>query len=239
MKSIQFTNLILTETDDYLVINKPPFISTLEDRANVQNILAMAREYEPDAQVCHRLDKETSGTLVIARNPEAYRHASLQFQNREVQKVYHAVADGVHSFQQEEIDKAIRKLGNGKVCIDRRHGKESQTIIQTLTAFRHYSLLECRPTTGRMHQIRIHLSDAGAPITGDSTYGGKPFFLSKIKRRYHIGKDEEERPLISRLALHAHSIEFEDMNGEKIHAEAPYPKDFSVLLRQLNKNDLP
>lgn len=239
MKQLQFSDLILVETEAYLVINKPPLISTLEDRANTQNILALAREYDIDAQVCHRLDKETSGALVIARNAEAYRHASLQFQNREVKKVYHAVAEGVHNFQQEEIDRPIRKLGNGKVCIDRRHGKESQTIIQTLTAYRHYSLLECKPTTGRMHQIRIHLSDLGAPIAGDITYGGAPFYLSKIKRRYHKGKDEEERPLISRLALHAQSIAFQDIDGTEIFAEAPYPKDFTVLLRQLDKNDLP
>src|SRR5690242_15127515 len=98
MKTPDFKALILSEDDDYILINKPPFISTLEDRHDRVNILALARNYADDAQVCHRLDKDTSGVLAIAKNPEAYRHLSMQFEHREVSKVYHAIADGIHDF---------------------------------------------------------------------------------------------------------------------------------------------
>ncbi len=232
----QFKDFILKETDDFIIINKPPFVSTLEDRVMDTNILAMARNYHADAQVCHRLDKETSGVLVIAKNPEAYRHMSLQFQNRQVSKVYHAVSEGIHDFDQMDVEDPIRKLGNGTVCIDKRRGRDAQTFLNTLRAFRKHTLVECRPVTGRMHQIRIHLAHQGAPISGDIQYGGHPFYLSEIKARYRSGKDEEEQPLIRRLALHAMKLTFEDLKGEKITVEAPYPKDFRVLVAQLEKN---
>ncbi len=232
----QFKDFILKETDDFIIINKPPFVSTLEDRVMDTNILAMARNYHADAQVCHRLDKETSGVLVIAKNPEAYRHMSLQFQNRQVSKVYHAVSEGIHDFDQMDVEDPIRKLGNGTVCIDKRRGRDAQTFLNTLRAFRKHTLVECRPVTGRMHQIRIHLAHQGAPISGDIQYGGHPFYLSEIKARYRSGKDEEEQPLIRRLALHAMKLTFEDLKGEKITVEAPYPQDFRVLVAQLEKN---
>jgi 23S rRNA pseudouridine955/2504/2580 synthase len=87
-----------------------------------------------------------------------------------------------------------------------------------------------------MHQIRIHLSSIKAPIAGDLVYGGKPFFLSDIKRNYRLGKFQEEKPLISRLALHARMIILPLKNNRKIQIEAPYPKDFQILLKQLDKN---
>ena len=94
MKKISFNDLIIFEDSDYLAISKPPGISTLEDRQDNFNILSMAKDSYPDIQNCHRIDKDTSGVLVMAKNPEAYRHLSLQFQNREVQKIYHAVVHG-------------------------------------------------------------------------------------------------------------------------------------------------
>jgi 23S rRNA-/tRNA-specific pseudouridylate synthase len=87
MPQFNFEKSILFENNDFILINKPPFISTLEDRNDPANILGLARQYESDAQVCHRLDKDTSGVLAIARNPEAYRHLSMQFENRAVTKI--------------------------------------------------------------------------------------------------------------------------------------------------------
>ena len=87
-----------------------------------------------------------------------------------------------------------------------------------------------------MHQIRIHLSASGAPITGDDMYGGTVFYLSSIKRNYNLKNNTDEQPLIGRLALHAHSLKFESVDGKVIDMEAPYPKDFKVLVHQLNKN---
>ena len=232
---LKFDDLILFEDENYVLINKPLFISTLEDRNTPENLLALAREKVEDAQVCHRLDKDTSGVLAIAKNPEAYRHLSMQFENRQVSKIYHAVVDGLHQFQNECVDAPILKQNDGTVRIS-REGKDAQTWFTSLESFKQHTLVECRPVTGRMHQIRIHLSLLKAPITGDEVYGGKIFFLSSIKRGFKLEKNTEERPLIKRMALHAHSLEFLNLNGEILKTVAPYPKDFQALLKQLNEN---
>lgn len=234
-KTFDFNKSILFEDDNYVLVNKPPFISTLEDRNESINILKVAREFVSDAQVCHRLDKDTSGVLAIAKNPEAYRHLSIQLEDRQVNKVYHAVADGVHNFKEELVDANILKQNDGMVKLT-REGKPAQTWFSTLQVMGDYTLVECRPVTGRMHQIRVHLAKLGASITGDDLYGGKPVFLSKIKRGYNLKKDTEEEPLMQRMALHAFSLEFLDLDGKKVKVEAPYPKDFRVLLKQLGEN---
>lgn len=232
LKRINWKDIVLWENDDYVLINKPPFIATLEDRVDDQNILALARSFIPDAQVCHRLDKDTSGVLAIAKNLEAYRHLSIQFEKRRTIKKYHAVVDGVHDFKEELVNAPILKMNDGVVKIS-KDGKDAQTYFTSLTAFRSHTLVQCTPITGRMHQIRIHLALLKAPITGDETYGGKPFYLSSVKRGFNLKKFTEEQPLIKRMALHAFSLEFQDMNNETVNVQAPYPKDMQALLRQL------
>lgn len=236
MAKMRFEDLILWEDKDYFIINKPAFISTLADRSDDRNILTMARQYHEEAQVCHRLDKETTGALAIAKNPEAYRHLSMQFENRQVTKIYHAVADGIHDFNNLRVEAAIQKLSTGTVKIDNQKGKDAVTIFNTITAFKAHTLLACQPVTGRMHQIRIHLASREASITGDEAYGGKLIFLSQLKRNYNLKKFTEEQPLIQRLALHAFSLKFSLPNDSQIEVEAPYPKDFRVLVSQLEKN---
>lgn len=234
MKSskFRFEDAILYEDADFILINKPPFISTLEDRQDPVNILALARQYEPDAQVCHRLDKDTSGVLAIARHPDAYRHLSMQLENREVTKIYHAVVDGIHNFASQLVDAPILKQNDGTVKIS-RSGKDAQTWFTSLQAYKNHTLVECKPVTGRMHQIRIHLARLGASITGDELYGGKPFFVSEVKRGFNLKKMTEEEPLMKRMALHAQSLQFLLPDGKEIATEAPYPKDFQALIRQL------
>jgi 23S rRNA pseudouridine955/2504/2580 synthase len=228
--------LILFEDDDYVLVSKPPFLSTLEDRHGRPNLLALARDYASTAQVCHRLDKDTSGVLAIAKNPEAYRHLNMQFEHRQVGKVYHAVVDGIHNFKDELVDLPIQKLDDGVVKISKGQGKPAQTWFTAMKSFRYHSLIECRPVTGRMHQIRIHLATQRAPITGDSTYGGKPFLLSQVKRDYKLKKGTEEEPFMKRMALHAFSLQFNDLADRRHIVEAPYPKDFQALIRQLELN---
>lgn len=239
MERFQFKDIILFEDEDYIVINKPSGISTLEDRnvMSSSNILEIARQYHATAQVCHRLDKETSGALAIAKHPEAYRALAMQFEARTVTKVYHAVCDGIHDFKGKEIDEPIFSLAKGLVRIDRGKGKAAKTIVDTLKAYKFHTLVACKPLTGRMHQIRVHLSSVDAPIVGDEQYGGKPLFLSKIKRRFNLKKDTEEQPLIKRIALHAYALHFNALGtNKKVAIEAPYPKDFKVLIKQLDKN---
>ncbi|WP_258105234.1 RluA family pseudouridine synthase [Marinoscillum sp. MHG1-6] len=235
---IDFKDLILFENDNYIVINKPPYISTLEDRNDPQNILGLAKDYFEEAQVCHRLDKETSGALVIAKHPDAYRHFAMNLEKRRVKKIYHAVLNGIHDFQDLEADQPIYS-SNSKSRVDFREGKPSLTLISAIEHFKSNTLIKCFPVTGRLHQIRVHLAFHGAPIACDPTYGGEWLYLSSLKRKYNIGKFEDEQPLIKRVALHAYSIAFQDFGAnedEIIEMEAPYPKDFEVLLKQLRKN---
>ncbi len=233
---IRFEDLILFENDDYAVVNKPPFLSTLEDRNESVNLLRIAREYIGDAQVCHRLDKDTSGALAIAKNPEAYRNLSIQFEKRQVTKIYHAVADGIHQFSDTIVDQPILKQDDGIAKISKRDGKPAVTHFTSLKPFRDHTLIECRPITGRMHQIRVHLAYLGAPITGDILYAGKPFFLSQVKRKFNLKKETEELPLMKRMALHAYSLTFTDLSGQETSVEAPYPKDLAVLVKQMEAN---
>ncbi|MBS1526355.1 MAG: RluA family pseudouridine synthase [Bacteroidetes bacterium] len=238
MKFPKFTDLILFEDDDVIVVNKPPFLSSLDEREGSDvNLLRLAKGYWPDAQICHRLDKETSGALIIAKNAEAYRNISIQFEKRQVKKVYHAIIDGTHVFDNLMVDLPILNSGRGNVSISKQEGKLAETWFQSIRYFKHYTLVECRPVTGRMHQIRIHLATQRASIAGDEMYKGKPVYLSAIKRKYHLGKDQEEQPIMKRFALHAYEVTFKLMNGEDITIHAPYPKDFETLLKLLEKFD--
>ncbi len=234
MKKIQFKELILFENADYLAINKPYGVSTLEDRVETMNILSSAKEVYPEIQVCHRLDKDTSGLLVLAKNAAAYRHLALQFQNREVEKTYHAIVHGNTDFNNESVDLPLTVKGHGIVKWDTQNGKESKTFFTTLQNFKTCSLIECKPVTGRRHQIRVHLKYTKHSIMADSMYDGTLVFLSNIKRNYKANQ-REEKPLINRMPLHAFSINFKLMDDQKQYIEAPYPKDYEILLKQLNK----
>jgi 23S rRNA pseudouridine955/2504/2580 synthase len=235
---ITFEDLIVFENDSYILINKPPHLASLDERTTdrTDSILRLAKAYWPDAQLGHRLDKETSGILAIAKTPEAYRHLAMQFEHREVTKRYHAVVNGVHNFDGISVYLPISPIKDGTaVKIDREKGKVAETIFNTLKAYKTTTLVECMPVTGRMHQIRVHLMCLKAPIVNDPTYGGKPVFLSDLKRNFNLKQDTEELPLIKRVALHAHSLTFSLLNGEEATFEAPYPKDFDTLVKQIEK----
>ena len=238
MKIPKLQDLIIYEDDHLIVVNKPPFISSLDEREGGEiNILRLAKQYHDDAQICHRLDKETSGAMIIAKDPETYRFVSMQFEHRTVKKVYHAIVDGTHIFNELLIDLPILNVGKGNVTISRIEGKRAETYFQSLVYFKHYTLIEARPVTGRMHQIRIHLATQRASISGDEMYGGKPVFLSQIKRGYRLAKDEVEQPIMKRFALHSREVTFKISETETKTFTAEYPKDFGVLLKLLEKND--
>ncbi len=235
LNKIKFKDIILFEDKDYLILNKPYSVSTLEDRSSPVNMLKMAKEYCQTAQVCHRLDKETSGVLAFAKNEKAYRHLNMQFEKREVNKIYHAVIEGVSKYEYDMFSAPIKILKKGIAKIDTREGKESHTIFNTIETYKFHSLLECNPITGRLHQIRIHLATMEHPIVGDTLYGGRPLYLSQYKRKFNIGKHVEESPLMSRVALHAYSLKFSLLNGDQKIVEADYPKDFNAMVNQMKK----
>jgi 23S rRNA pseudouridine955/2504/2580 synthase len=236
-KHFTFSDIILREDEHYIIVNKPFGIPTLDDRdKTIRGILRQAKDYWPDAQVCHRLDKETSGILVIAKSPEAYRHLAMQLEHREVNKVYHAVVDGLANFNDTIVDVPLLTLNVGVVKIDRIEGKEAQTIFNTIEFFKKHSLVQCEPVTGRMHQIRVHLAYLKNPIVADTQYGGTNVYLSQLKKKFNLKLETEEKPLISRVALHAFSMGFFALDGSPMYTEAPYPKDIEALLNQLRKH---
>ncbi len=234
LRKLRYPDMILSQSHDYTLINKPPFLSCLEDRSEPLNLLSLARKENPEAQICHRIDKETSGLVVIANHNDAYKHFAGLLENREVKKIYHAVVASKIIFDDFEASEPIYTTTN-RSRVDLKNGKPSLTLIQTLERFKLHCLVKCFPVSGRMHQIRTHLAFHDAPIVADTSYGGSPAYLSQLKRGYNKKEDEDERPMISRVALHSFQIAFKGLDGEITNDEAPYPKDFEVLVKQLRK----
>ncbi|MEL6866051.1 MAG: RluA family pseudouridine synthase [Bacteroidota bacterium] len=232
---------LLHEDEDLLVVNKPPhFLSIpdryLLDRPNLQGYLS---EHHGKTFVVHRLDKETSGVICFAKNEQAHRKLSLQFEQRTVDKRYHVLIEGQLYPKEGKIEKAIasHKSKPGQMIVSNR-GKASLTFFKALEYFKNYTLVEANIKTGRTHQIRVHFKSIGFPLAIDATYGRREaFFLSELKlRKFKLAKDTEERPLMSRSSLHAHELQLNHpSSGQRMQFIAEYPKDFRATLQQLRK----
>lgn len=238
MRKFRFVDQIVWEDEDLLLLNKPAGLASLDERdEDKDSILAFAKKHHSELQLCHRLDKDTSGCLLIAKNPVAYRHIALQFERRTVEKKYHALVKGVFSLEDQLINLPLTTTRSNRSQVNTLKGKDSQTVVSTLELFSHYTLLEARPITGRLHQIRAHLAAMQMPIVQDHSYGGSSVYLSSLKKNFSLGKGAVERPMIQRMALHAHSLSFKNVKGQVVQCEAEYPKDFNVLIKQLRKFD--
>lgn len=235
MKRFRLNEAIIFENDDYLVINKPSGISSLDDRSSPVSLIDELKKLYPEATLCHRLDKETSGCIIAAKHVEAYRLAAIQFEKRKVSKLYHAFIEGAISLQDKAVDLPIVKKVNG-TAMCAQGGRPALTHFTSIENFKHFTLLECKPLTGRFHQIRVHLASMKTPIAADVLYGGKLPYLSSLVRRYTSSK-REENPMLKRFALHAYRISFIGAQNEKIEVEAPYPADLATFHKLLVKND--
>jgi 23S rRNA pseudouridine955/2504/2580 synthase/23S rRNA pseudouridine1911/1915/1917 synthase len=193
--------------------------------------------------VVHRLDKDTSGVMVFAKNIEAQRHLSHQFQNNTVNKEYVALVIGRPAEQEGMVDAPIEpdKQHVGAMKVDKR-GKPARTAWRIEETFRGLTLVRAMPKTGKTHQIRVHLQHLGHPLAVDPLYGpsadekGPGIFLSKFKRGYRLGKFAEERPLISRLTLHAEKLRLTLPNGSELEIVAEMPKDLRATINMLRKH---
>lgn len=238
IKRISIQDLLIMDHERFYIVNKPSGLSSLNDRSNPDLCLDnLAEAYHPGSILCHRLDKFTSGAMIIAKDETAYRYFSIQFQERLVEKHYNAIVAGVHNFQNKEVDFPIYKSSNGSLRIDYAEGKPALTIFNTLEQFKHFTLLDCEPVTGRMHQIRLHLAAIRTSIAGDELYGGKDILLSSFKRNYKYAM-HEERPLNQGYMLHARSLTFNIPDQEEpISVEAPFFNNWEVVLKILRKYD--
>lgn len=237
IKLPQFKDIIIYEDDYFIFVNKPAHLSSLDERSGgAVNLLQMARKYYADVQLCHRLDKETSGVLLIAKTNEAFKLLAAMFENRDVEKTYHAVVQGYLQVENKSILLPLSVTAKGLAKVDVKEGKKAETIISTLQVFNHHTLLACNPVSGRLHQIRVHLASQNFPIVSDETYGGKKPFLSKFKRGFKTSKWENEQPMMQRVALHAYQLKFNAF-GKNYEIIAPYPKDFDVFVKLLQKHD--
>jgi 23S rRNA pseudouridine955/2504/2580 synthase/23S rRNA pseudouridine1911/1915/1917 synthase len=231
---------IIAYDDDIVVVNKSSGVLSIPDRFDktIPNLRVLLEEKFGRIWVVHRLDKETSGIMVFARNPESHKDLNQQFESQDVKKIYHAVVSGWILQDEFEIDiPLLTDPSNPSRTIPSARGKEALTLVRVLERFSIATLIECNLVTGRHHQIRVHCSAIGNPLIVDEVYGNSyAFYLSHIKRRYNLKKGEEEKPIISRLTLHSYSMEFKHpRTGELLSYTAPYPKDFLALLTVLRK----
>ncbi len=242
MKASQPDIQVLHQDPDILVVNKPAGVLVVPDRAGRGGILRdlagrLPDEPNKDLRLVHRIDRHTSGVLLIARGLDAQRDLVDQFSKRRVTKRYLALVVGQPAVDGGTIDQRLAPAGQGgRMRVDPT-GKRAITKWRVQERFRGYCLLACRPLTGRTHQIRVHLQHIGLPLAVDPVYGGgEALLLSQFKPRYKPSTRKPESPLMSRLTLHAATLEFRHpATQEVMKVEAPLPPDFARTLTQLRK----
>lgn len=251
MAKLKANDLALWWDDSLLAVNKPAGLTVLQDGFDPQapHLRSVLEPEFGPLWIVHRIDRDTSGLVILARTEAAHRALNRQFAERQIGKLYHALVPGVPSWESKTVRLPLRPDGDRRhrTVIDQHGGKPAVTRLRLIESFSipahprrpyppAYSLIEARPQTGRTHQIRAHLGAVGFPLVADALYGSDAgVLLSQVKPNYH-GDLAEERPLISRPGLHAYTLHMEHPeSGESIKLEAPYPKDLTATLRQLRK----
>lgn len=229
---------IIFEDDGLIALNKPSGLLSIPGREGTEiSLKQLLKEKYGEIFTVHRLDKATSGVIVFAKNETVHKELSQLFENRATEKIYHGLVHGAVSPVKGIVEQPIMQhpSGNGKMVLNIK-GKPAFTEYEVLEDFKLFSWMNFKILTGRTHQIRIHAQFIGHSIVCDELYGdGKPVLLSSLKKKYNLSKTEfEERPILSRLALHSASLRF-ILSEQEYFFEAPLPKDLKALLQQLRK----
>lgn len=202
-----FEKMKIYEDQNFVVINKPSGLAVQLGSKTKLAVDVMAKAYDPDLRLIHRIDKETSGITLLAKNIQTSRYMLQVFKDKEIQKNYLAIVSGKLPFVEGRISKPLLK-DKEKVVVDFENGKEATTEFKVLKNLpKNRTLVLATPLTGRTHQIRVHLASIGCPILGDAKYGGLKF--------HH-------------LCLHSYKIEFLDISGKTIKIKAPKPDYFGI-----------
>lgn len=230
-------SLVIHRDKDALVLNKPPGLATQGGTGTTEHVDrlldALWFEAEGRPKLVHRLDKDTSGALLVARNSRAAAHFAKAFSSRTARKVYWALVMGVPAIEDGMIELPIAKqpgTGGEKMYVDEKEGSPARTRYRVVEAAGSTcAWLELQPFTGRTHQLRVHLSAIGHPIVGDGKYGGRDAFLTgTISRKMH---------------LHARRIRVDALEGSQIDVTAELPEhiaeSFDHLGFDLSNGDLP
>jgi 23S rRNA pseudouridine1911/1915/1917 synthase len=230
---------IIKETDQFIVLNKPPGLLSIPDREGKDiSLKSLLQDAYGEIFTVHRLDRDTSGIIVFAKTAEEHQFLSKSFEDRTVEKYYAGIVNGTLSEKKGTVEVTMMQHpGKMGIMIVDRKGKNSITDYEVIEEFGKYSLMQFRIHTGRTHQIRLHMQYLGHSIVCDETYGdGQPIMVSSIRRKFKLSKSEfEERPILARLGLHAQKLKFQDQAGNSYELEAEMPKDMRALLQQLRK----
>jgi 23S rRNA pseudouridine955/2504/2580 synthase len=218
---------VLYEDKRLLVIDKPTGVAVHGGSGISHGVIELLRAARPDLRdlsLVHRLDRETSGCLVLAKKRSALRALHEKFRQGVVEKNYLALVVGDWQLGEQIIDKPLlvtHRRGGERHVIVSSDGKSAQTRVRLSRTYREYSLVQCSPLTGRTHQIRVHLQSVGFPIAGDDRYGD----AEANRRLAALG--------LPRLFLHAQSISFPDEHGNELHFTATLAADLNGFLTKL------
>lgn len=235
---------IIYEDSELIILNKQADMLVHPARGNTHGTLVNGLVFYSDKLssglgefrpgIVHRLDKNTTGVMVVTKNDIAQWKIAKQFERRQVEKTYLAIVHGTPELNADRINAplGIHPRAREKYAIRPEKGKEAITFYETKESFRGFSLLELTPKTGRTHQIRVHLAYIKHPIVADDMYGGKLVYRWQLKD----AEQTTESPIIDRVALHAYSLGFKHPKTEKqVKFEAPLPDDMQNLLDLLRK----
>ena len=238
---------IVHEDDYILVINKPPDMIVHPARSHHSGTLVNALVYYCDSLpesddkirpgIIHRLDRDTTGAMVVVKDEASRGWIGRQFENRRVRKEYITVVEGVVQLDEDRITLPLarHRKNQEKIAVDHKRGRKAVTIYHVLERFRGFTLVRIGLETGRTHQIRVHMASIGHPVVCDGTYGRREcLYPSDLTGAEHV---EGEEPIIDRQALHAYKIGF-NHPGTRKFAEytAPLPADIERLLAALREH---
>lgn len=238
---------IIYEDEDIVVVDKPAGIVVHPGAGHISGTMVNALLFHcPDLKgiggverpgIVHRLDKNTSGLIVVAKTHEAHISLSLMFKNREIHKEYLAIVHGNPSAESGVIVSPVGRhpTDRKKMSIKSRSGRSAETIWRVVEHYEGYSILSCIIKTGRTHQIRVHLASINHPVVGDTVYGN-PMRKYEKKEAEHFYRFQV-KPLTRHL-LHARVLSFSHpVSGEKIHLESPIPVEMDRFIHYLKHPD--